>query len=124
MSITFNNELSIFGLEKIHMGNGSGIEIFNIGTCYIKSNITDQNLILKNLLHTPSITKNLLIVSQFVWENKVFFEFYLDTCPFKSQGTKTIILQEGLMNGLYEFQHVKLVNPSMCFSTKFLVIGL
>nr|KYP72250.1 hypothetical protein KK1_004838 [Cajanus cajan] len=64
------------GPEKIHMGNGSGIGISNIGTSYIQS--------LKNLLHAPLITKNLLSISQFARENKVFFEFHPDTCLVKS----------------------------------------
>ncbi|GAU41870.1 hypothetical protein TSUD_366180 [Trifolium subterraneum] len=52
----------------------------------------------------PSITKNLISVSRFAQDNKVFFEFHPTFCLVKSQATSEVLLQ-GIVgkDGLYRF---------------------
>ena len=53
------------GQQQIYMGNGKGLSIHNIGQSFFHSPYLSKNLVLNKLLHVPSITKNLLSVSQF-----------------------------------------------------------
>jgi hypothetical protein len=65
-----------------------------------------QILHLKELLHVPAITKNLLPVSKFGADNDVFFEFHALDCYVKSQVDKQVILKGSLgADGLYSFHH-------------------
>nr|KYP46481.1 hypothetical protein KK1_031937 [Cajanus cajan] len=61
----------------------------------------DSNLVLANTV--PSITKNLLSVSQFCRDNQVFFEFHANTCHVKQEHTKETLLEGKFSKGLYVF---------------------
>lgn len=90
------------GTERVHLGNGSGLNISHLGS----SVMTDSNkhsFLLKNLLHVPHIKKNLLSVSRFASDNKVYFEFHPDFCLVKDQLTHRILLKGTLDHGLYKF---------------------
>jgi len=66
---------------------------------------------LNKLLHVPSISKNLLSVSQFAKDNAVFFEFHPHSCSclVKSQGTNKVLLQGAVgVDGLYSFHSIRL----------------
>ena len=69
--------------------------------------LSNHSFQLNKLLHVPSITKNLLSVSQFAKDNKVCFEFHHDSCCVKCQDTKEIFLQGIVDNGLYKFPSFK-----------------
>lgn len=97
------------GSDHVLMGNGQGLHISSVGCSKFQSpfapNIT---LALKNLLHVPSITKNLLSVSQFAKDNAVYFEFHPSTCLVKSQGSNQILLKGDLgSDGLYRFPNIQ-----------------
>jgi len=64
---------------------------------------TMTTLRIHNLLHVPSINKNLMSVSQFAKDNSVYFEFFPNHCFVKNQDTKKIILQEKVKDDLYVF---------------------
>lgn len=73
------------GSGQVHMGNGQGLSIHSIGSTKISSRFDPSiTLTLNNLLHVPSITKNLMYVSKFAKDNGVFFEFHPLTCFVKS----------------------------------------
>ncbi|PON68583.1 hypothetical protein PanWU01x14_093920 [Parasponia andersonii] len=76
-NLTFGGEYH--GSNKMHLGNGAGLSISHVGCSYLP-NVSSKTLILKNLLHVPNITKNLINVSQFSKDNSVYFEFH----PFVS----------------------------------------
>lgn len=79
------------GGKHLVLGNGLGVHIANIGESCIEcdSSTFTRKIHLKNLLHVPNITKNLLSVSQFAKDNQVFFEFHPSfvllriNCPWK-----------------------------------------
>lgn len=87
------------------MGNDTGLLISHIGHNFFHSN--SRILHLKNLLHVPLITKNLVFVSQFCTDNNVFLEFHSNYCCVKDQTTNRILL-EGVVDGrLYNFNLIK-----------------
>lgn len=62
------------GSEKVHLGNGQAISISSLGTSQFYSPQNRHTLLtLNNLLHVPTIAKNLVSVSQFPRDNRVFF---------------------------------------------------
>lgn len=65
--------------EKVVVGNGNSIPILNIGSSKLASN-SAKPLLLKNILHGPHITKNLVSVSKFTRDNNVVAEFCCDGC--------------------------------------------
>jgi len=76
-------------------------------------------LYLNNLLHVPSIIKNLLNVRKFALDNNVFFEFYPYHCNVKSQATNKVILS-GIVgaDGLYSFPDFKISSQTSCVLSK------
>ncbi|KAK6120608.1 hypothetical protein DH2020_045641 [Rehmannia glutinosa] len=95
------------GNEKVQVGNGQGLNIAHFGNSIVVPPDSDphskHSFLLKNLLHVPHITKNLISVSQFAQDNHVFFEFNPSFCLVKDQCTGNVLLQGALRNGLYSF---------------------
>jgi hypothetical protein len=60
--------------DQVRVGNGQGLYIHHIGSSILCS--SNQDFFLKNILHVPSISQNLLSVYQFAKDNNVFFEFH------------------------------------------------
>jgi histone deacetylase 1/2 len=92
------------------MGNGKSLPITKSGSSVFISPLNTQtHLTLNNLLHVPSITKNLISVSQFAKDNDVYFEFHPDHCLVKSQGAKATLLQGNVgADGLYTFSNISI----------------
>nr|KYP66597.1 Retrovirus-related Pol polyprotein from transposon TNT 1-94 [Cajanus cajan] len=103
------------GTEKVVVGNGNCLPIHNIGTSKLKNPSNNIAFTLNKLLHVPDITKNLLSVAQFAKENSCFFEFHSTDCFVKSQGSRKILLQGKLKNGLYAFENLQIVHPNNDF---------
>ena len=97
--------VSLSGSDQVHIGNGQGLPINSIGSLNFTSPFSPHTTLkLHNLLHVPSITKNLVSVSQFTRDNNVFFEFHPNTCYVKSHGSPKILLTGHLGDdGLYQF---------------------
>lgn len=92
------------GQDQLFVGNGQGLPISGIGSSTLSS-----GLVLNNLLHVPSITKNLVSVSKFARDNGVFFEFHPYYCCVKSQASSKVLLQGSVgADGLYKFHEFKL----------------
>lgn len=89
--------------QQIHAANGAGLSITHTEQ---SSFISPSNHVfhLKNLLHVPSVTKNLLTVSQFAHDNNIYFEFHPSFCLVKDQATGNILLKGLLQDGLYSFK--------------------
>ncbi|KAL5756412.1 hypothetical protein ACOSQ2_021158 [Xanthoceras sorbifolium] len=90
------------GKDKLIVGNGNHLYIFNIGSTTIKSHTAPmQQLHLNNILHVSSITENLLNISKLTRDNNVYVEFHDNGCVIKGKRTRRPILQGPLSNGLY-----------------------
>nr|KYP53212.1 Retrovirus-related Pol polyprotein from transposon TNT 1-94 [Cajanus cajan] len=101
------------GQDKIHMGNGQAIGINHTGTSFFHTPMSSKIFTLKELLHVPHITKNLLSVSKFCKDNNVYVEFHTNYCLVKSQDSKETLLRGNLKNGLYVFDEVQILKPDV-----------
>ncbi|KAH6791771.1 hypothetical protein C2S52_002248 [Perilla frutescens var. hirtella] len=50
----FNILSEYHGNSRLHMGNGMGVDIANIGNSFLKSHFHSKNFFLNNLLHVPN----------------------------------------------------------------------
>lgn len=115
---------SFEGPNHIFVGNGQGLFINAKGSTHLLSPTShDTKLVLNNLLYDPSITKNLVSVSEFARDNNVYFVFYPDSCFIKSQASHEVVLQGSVgANGLYKFTNLclstlaKSASPASAFS--------
>jgi len=74
-STLFTDNQEYQGFANVKLGNGTGMSISYIGSASCVSLVTNTVLSLQNLLHVPTLNKNLLSVSKFAKDNNVFFEF-------------------------------------------------
>ncbi|RVW87716.1 Retrovirus-related Pol polyprotein from transposon TNT 1-94 [Vitis vinifera] len=87
--------------DEVFVGNGKSLPIHHIGhTSFSSLFIPSKILALKQLLHVPEITKNLLSVSKFAADNHVFFEFHPTSCFVKDLSTRTVLMH-GQLKGDY-----------------------
>jgi len=87
------------GGDQVHTASGSGMKIDHIGhstLCFPSSQIH-----LKNVLHVPQASKNLVSVNRITRDNNVFLEFHPDRFLIKDQETKTTLHQGRCEHGLY-----------------------
>jgi len=77
--------------------------IHSVGSASLRNSSSNHLFTLHNLLHVPTINKNLLSMSHFARDNGVFFEFFPNHCCVKNQVIKQIILQGRIHEGLYVF---------------------
>lgn len=54
---------------------------------------TNHNLTLKDVLHAPRVTKNLLSMSKLTSDNNVLIEFYFVGCYIKDKDTGNLLLE-------------------------------
>lgn len=78
------------------MADGASTAIQHIGNSFFYPPNSSKPLFLNNLLHVSSIYKNLLSVSQFAKDNKVYFEFHPNVCFVKCQVTNNSLLKGSL----------------------------
>lgn len=89
------------GFNKVLFGNRTSLNISSVDQSSFTSN--DHVFRLKNMLHIPHITKNLISISKFTKDNNVIFEFDSNGCFVKEKITRRIMLKGKLHNGLYAF---------------------
>jgi histone deacetylase 1/2 len=84
---------------KFTSPTGAGWFILHIGHSRLAGHMPALDL--KNILHVPSISKNLLSVHKLVSDNDVFIEFHQNLFCVKDTAMKKIILQGRSRGGLY-----------------------
>ncbi|KAL4296987.1 hypothetical protein GQ457_12G011000 [Hibiscus cannabinus] len=98
---SLQNKAPYAGKGKVHLVDGTSLEINHIGTSIINS--TTRSLYLDQVLYVPQITKNLLLVTKFARDNSLFFEFHAHHCYVKDSNSKELLLEGKLDGGLYSF---------------------
>jgi hypothetical protein len=93
------------GAEQVHTANGAGMKISHVGKSIIHT--PSRNLELRNVLHVPHATKNLISTHRFSLDNNVFFEIHPWFFLVKDRDTRTTLLKGNCHRGLYPL-------PSSC----------
>ena len=99
LTLNFNNlneHTPFAGLDKVVIGNGNCLNISNIGY----STILSVSQSLKNILHVPQLTTNLISVNRLCINNNVTMEFFTNGFVMKDQASKKALLQGNLNHGL------------------------
>ncbi|GJX79086.1 putative RNA-directed DNA polymerase [Tanacetum coccineum] len=94
-----DNSEAYYGDDALHVGNGKGLPILHIGSSKVYS--PQKTFSLKNILHVPEISHNLLFVQNFCHDNDVFFEFHTSYFVVKDESTHTTLLTGPSKHGLY-----------------------
>lgn len=87
------------GKDIVQVANGSGLPISHIGHSVLPG--LSRPLYLRNILHVPNISKNLLSVHKLAADNDAFLEFHPDFFCVKDQATGTPLLHGRSHHGLY-----------------------
>jgi hypothetical protein len=62
------------GKDQVQVSNGPGLSILHVGHSRLSGPM--HSLALKNIIHVPNISNNLLSVHRIVSDNDVFIKFY------------------------------------------------
>jgi histone deacetylase 1/2 len=89
------------GTDKVHTANGAGMHISHIGQAFVPTH-TSKQLRLSNILHVPSVTRDLLSVHKLTLDNNVFCEFHPFDLFVKDRDTRDVLLRGRCRRGLYE----------------------
>lgn len=89
------------GTSQVSMGNGESVSIDNVGSSNILAG--SRLLHLRDVLHVPTVCKNLIFVGQFAKDNNVYFEFHPILCFVKDIQTGKTLLVGYMHDGLYRF---------------------
>jgi hypothetical protein len=91
---------SYHGHDQVHTANGSGMHISHVGQASFLTH-TKKALRLCDVLHVPSVTRNLLSAKKFTHDNDVFIEFHLFDLFVKDWAMRDVILRGRCHQGLY-----------------------
>ena len=105
----------MFSNDQIRTANGAGMSINRIYHAVVRAPC--RNLHLKNVLHVPHATKNLVSVHRLASDNRAFLEFHPNFFLIKDKDTKKVLLEGKCKRGLYpipapEGQLLSAVKPS------------
>ena len=90
------------GNDRVQVGNGAGLQITHTGHSTI--NTTAKNLVLKDVLHVPQISKDLLSIHKLAKDNGVFIEFHPYFFLIKDLVTERTLLRGRCRGGLYPIE--------------------
>lgn len=86
-------------MDQVHIRNGQGLPIHHTGNSLFSH--PSKSLALNNILHVPSITKNLFSIQRFSQDNDTFFEFHPYHFLIKYRASVTFLLSGWSDDGLY-----------------------
>jgi histone deacetylase 1/2 len=97
------NKLSIAdkykGHDRVHTADGKGMQISHIGHSTLYT--PHDSLHLKNILHVPNASMNLLSVHKLTLDNNVFIEYHPFFFLIKDLATRRVLLKGPCRGGLY-----------------------
>ena len=92
------------GNDMVAVGNGSGLKIDNVGSTLLHSSNSSSDFHLKNVLHCPNASANILSIQLFFVDNDCHFILFSSHFFVKDNRTKAILLEGKSENGLYPLQ--------------------
>jgi histone deacetylase 1/2 len=91
------------GRDKVRTADGSGMPITHVGQASLLSS-SSRRLRLRNVLHVPLVTRPLLSVRKFTYDNDVFCEFHPFHLFVKDRATREVLLRGRIHQGLYALE--------------------
>jgi histone deacetylase 1/2 len=85
--------------EQVHVANGIGMHFFICQA--LLPTPSSCHLHLRNILHVPDVTKNILSVKKFTRDNNVFIEFQSSNIFVKDLAMRDVLLRGRCHGGLY-----------------------
>lgn len=110
-NLSFNPQ-QYMGEDQVKIGDGTTMPMHHTGGSVISSSL--HPLPLHNLRHVPSLTKNLVFVRQFCYDNNIYFESNPDYFFVKDSSTHTTLLRGPTKHGLYVFPTTTSAPPTAC----------
>ena len=98
LSHVFLDSKLFHGEKMVRVTDGKLINVAGIGTVKLRS------LLLKEGLHVPRFTCNLISVGKVIQENKCSVNFLFDCCVFQELGSGKRIGGARLLEGLFVFE--------------------
>ncbi|KAF7835291.1 Retrovirus-related Pol polyprotein from transposon TNT 1-94 [Senna tora] len=97
------------GQDTVHTANGNAtcLAICTVGNSEVHTH-NHKPFLLKDSYHVPSTSKNVISVSRFSKDNKVYFQFFFDHFLVKSQESHELLLKGRMTKGLYVFDSLPL----------------
>ena len=93
--------------------NGAGMKISHIGHAYVRT--PTRNLHLKNIMHVPKATKNLISAHRLSHDNHAILETHPHYFFVKDKATKKTILKGRCRGGLYPLSSAPLSSGRQAF---------
>jgi hypothetical protein len=100
------------GTETVGVGNGAGLNIKSFGSSILQCKTPHKShFLLKDILHCPDASANLLSINKFCLDNNCWFALTGSSFTVKDNMTGEVLLQGPSENGLYPIpMHPKSLN--------------
>jgi hypothetical protein len=100
------------GQDQIHTADESGMHISHIGNSIIPTPLRDIHL--KQVLHVPTTSKNLVSIHRLTNDNNVSVEFHPFSFFIKDRVMRRVILRSRCRRGLYPLPSLEHSSSSRC----------
>ncbi|KAI4347888.1 hypothetical protein L6164_008664 [Bauhinia variegata] len=90
------------GTKEIVIGNGTGIPITHTGSLFFPTS-SSKSLSLSNVSCAPTMTRNIISISQLCSENNLIIEFTSNSFVVKDRLTGAQLIQGPTRHGIYEW---------------------
>jgi len=101
-STNLQNPESYTGLEQVYVGDGKGLSISHSGSSTLHT--PSHSFQLRNVLHVPDLTHNLLSVNKFLLDNWCSMHLYPFHFHVKDISSGKMLFKGPVHNGFYPFQ--------------------
>lgn len=109
--ITWHKGINTVEVRLFVVGNGHNPPIHHTGSstfCF-----PSRNIHLKNILHVPKITKNLLSISKLTHDNNVIMEFHHFSMFVKDKATRKVLPEGTFRERLYRVNALGVISTSL-----------
>ncbi|PKU82366.1 Retrovirus-related Pol polyprotein from transposon TNT 1-94 [Dendrobium catenatum] len=113
---TLQNPTPYSGQDSVSIANGNNLPIQNSGQGILPLPDSYRKLKLRNILHVPSLSHNLLSIAKLTSDNNISVSFNANGFEFKDRRDNRTLLRGPQHHGLY---HIRI--PNKCHTTAFQV---
>ncbi|KAI0523320.1 hypothetical protein KFK09_005715 [Dendrobium nobile] len=114
----FQYQTPYHGQESVSIANGSQLPVAHSGQGLLPLPETPRKLYLRNLLHVPHLSHNLLSVSKLTTDNPVSVSFNANGFKIKDRKDRRLLLHGPLHNGLYQLRRSTEVTPTAFYASR------